>query len=200
MGMSVSKIMPEDLWNAGRIRDMLSYLKAFPTQMWIDWRDTDGETLLHYASRLNDIEALVKLIQIGIDINIKSITDRTAAQVAIMNNRDIALKMLIAFGANISDCMNCSIANQVFYAKILIANRLWITNSMKEEIKRGFRQECIIQLFHFEKSIRKCRSAVVSILALQKLGRIHVGCKYAAREIAFAIWATRENEEWGLRP
>jgi hypothetical protein len=97
------------------------------------------------------------------------------------------MKLLIGSGANVYDCVS---AKNIVCRKVLIANGLRLRHLTEDSSNES--------LISFERSVLTCRSAVVSILRLQKLRRIHVGCKYAAREIAFAIWATRENEEWGF--
>lgn len=171
-----------------------SYLKHFKPEVWLRWRDPGGANALYYAIAREDVKSIIMLIRAGIDVENCIMNLRTAFEAACVFRKPYILKLLCVCVENIinsSKLLRFAIGTDMNCAKKLIANRIWI----KEDKYIRTSDIVVMKLADYERQIRLCRSAAVCVLRLHKLGRINVGCKYAAREIAYAIWATRESWE-----
>jgi hypothetical protein len=174
--------------NGGSLDEILAQL---PDQVWKECRDYE-ETILHTVARWGETKAAIALIKAGAYVDDRNQCDHTPAILACINGEPKLLEVLIAAKANVSDCMKHALMNDIDCVKILILNNLRLHRRQCRTVASWSRKRQK-QLFRLDSVVRKCRSAVVAILCLHKLGRIHVGCKYAAREIAYAIWATRKD-------
>jgi hypothetical protein len=192
--------LDHDIIETLKAPDFHRYIQQFPMKMCLEWRSSrNGDTLLHRAIYSGDRAALVALILAGFSPTAEKITGLlhdvpTLIEQACYYNQSECVRILIAVGFSISNSMAFAIEGEsISCCRTLIANGVSL-NGFYNYVEKRF----IRKLYSFEQQVKRCRKVVFAILASQKLGRIHVGCKYAAREIAFAIWATREDEEWGF--
>lgn len=178
---------------------LMKYLSTLPRSRWMERDPEDGETLLHYATRGNNIDAVVALIKEGIDIDALNYSNsRCALHIAAWYDRNRICEILCACGANtqltdrfirtpFSDALYSSSSSREC-AKVFIANGM--------RLKTEFHDPTLYHLYPFEQGVLKCRRAVISIIRIFQMGKIRIGCKYMVRELGVALWTTRKNENW----
>jgi len=165
----------------------------------INTLDEFGLSLLHIAI-MKECKDLVKFLIIHrkVDVNIKNRNGNTPLHLAVMYANIYIIKILTTVNnidfnlVNNENATPLDIAFHYFkYFTLLIANgaRLKTLNKRhKDQIKPN--------LIAFENGVLKCRSAVVSMLALKRRGLFKNQCRFIIREISIAIWSTRCDPEW----
>lgn len=71
-------------------------------------------------------------------------------------------------------------------ARVLIANGVRL-NTVHEPYRRYITKELVA----FERRVLQCRSAVVALLCVKRVGKLPCWDKFLLKEIAIAVWATR---------
>lgn len=74
---------------------------------------------------------------------------------------------------------------------VLVANGVRLST-----VRKDHREFITPELEAFEKGVLRCRAAVVAMLYVKRAGKLWRCDKFLLREIGFAIWATRWNNEW----
>lgn len=188
-----SNIMARALEEA-RKGQLMRVLRALPRARWT-LRDRAGSTLLHYAAIGRNSEASIALLNSGlIDVNSTNIQGSTPAHFAAgTHGAHSALELLCAAGANLRartiyertplDLARCSLGASENVC-VLIANgcRLGHCTSFVAD-----------STLAFERRVLRRRTAVVALLRVKKVGQLWRWDKFLLRELAFAVWATRQN-------
>ena len=189
-------------WKAGdggRLQDLLVKL---PRERWAE-RDEYGYTLLHRACCGPNVGAAVALLQSGlVDVSARNKGGWTTTHMAAAWKQPRVLEVLCAAGADLraSNKDGCSpIDRALLYAhkdgneavRVLVANGVRL-NTVREDYRRYITPE----LEAFECGVLRCREAVVAMLRVKKTAQLYHVDKFLMRELAFAMWATRTNDQW----
>lgn len=189
-------------WKAGdggRLQDLLVKL---PRERWAE-RDEYGYTLLHRACYGPNVAAVVALLQSGlVDVNARTKWGCTPAHYAASWTQPRVLEVLCAAGADLRALNmygHSPIDRALLYAhkdgnktvRVLVANGVRLSTASEDY------RHCITpELEAFECGVLSCREAVVAMLRVKKTAQLYHVDKFLMRELAFAMWATRTNDQW----
>lgn len=174
---------------------LMGLLNTLPYERWTEY-GPDKRTFLHVAALGANVPACVALVKGGMDVNPLDRSCSTPVDWAVVCCNLRMAEVLVAAGSKLRsfrfwDMPRCRLftAARLPCVRVLIANGLRLA-TLNERITQPVPPE----LREFERGVLQCRSACVALLALHKRGRnlmSTVGCKYMAREIALAVYATR---------
>lgn len=180
----------------GRLLDVLAKI---PQERWGDV-DVSGSTLLHYASFGQNLKAAKVLIKSKmIDINARKSGGFTPVISASFHLSLDLLQILFISGANVTASDNIrltplhhclrggTIADDQSCSRFLLANGVRSNNSPWMNPK----------LHAFEQGVLACRTATIAMLRVKRLAKLWNWDRFLLKELAFAIWATRyDDEKW----
>ncbi len=189
------------LYEAGRDGQLMNLLAKLPRERWAAG-DEYGDTLIYHACRGLNVAALVMLIHSGTaNVNAGSKLATTPAHIAARCQPRM-LEVLCAAGANLRAC------NVFDYAPIDFAlagvsenaqstTRVLLANGVRLSTAHGESCRYITpELQTFERGVLRCRAAVVAMLRVKKVAKLHHVDKFLMRELAYAMWATRTYDQW----
>lgn len=192
----------ETLAQLGEEGRILEYLMTIPRERWADCTN-HGSTLLHFACRGPNVEAVKMLIQSRmVDVEARTNGGWTPVHVAASFSQPEILEILCASKANLhektlSDHSAIDFPLRERYVtdrektiRVLIANGVWLNNAT------GDRQYITQSMVNFEKAVRRCRSVTLGMLCVKRAAGLWHVDRFVFREIGFAIWATRYDDEW----
>lgn len=179
---------------------LLELLLTQPRARWTE-RDRHGRTLLHFAAMFADEAAIVALIQSGQDVNARNRWHYTPAHYAAENEPPRALEVLCAAGADLrarthidASPLDTALGTARYddqCARVLVANGARLSTANERQ-----RRYITPELMAFERGVLRCRAAVVAMLSVKRKANLYWWDKFLLREIAYALWATRHNEQW----
>lgn len=174
----------------GQLHVQLAYLQ--PER----WNETDhyGTTLLHHAARGPNREAMITLLKSKrIDVNASNLAVLTPVNDAITWRQPEMLELLCSAGANL-----CHIDQAILYgsdaARVLIAN-----GERLRAVRKDNRQFITPKLVAFKRGVLSCRSAVVAMMRVKRVGKLARWDKFLLKELAICIWATRYDKAWSQK-
>lgn len=190
--------------NAGDQGQLMELLEKLPRERWAERdEDEDNETILHSACRGPNAKAVVALLQAKVDVHSRDgMWGCTPAHYAAMNAQPRVLEMLCAAGANLraqTSARNAPLDFALedaeeegdFTARALMANGVRLST-----VRPAYRYCITAELEAFERSVLRCRTAVMAMLRVKKAGKLWRWDKFLLREMAYAVWASRYEEEW----
>ncbi len=159
---------PHTLSADGNLEDLKSFTEVFGAT--IKERNESGETLLHAATRTNQIAVMQYLIDSGIDLNAVDNDGNTALHVAVINGHIEAVHLLLTSGA--SD----TILNKKMDAPLHIVARNNDTNMMGtfleypvELVIPGYRKRTPLHVAAEHDNLEVCEIVHNSVLAKESL-------------------------------
>lgn len=190
------------VWKASESGHLMELLATLPRKRWAE-RDEHDRTLLHFACCGPNVPAIVALLQSKlVDMNARNHWKRTAALRSASIGQLRALELLCVAGADLRasdwdglcpiDIALCNAAHegsQTLYA--LVANGVRLST-----VRERYREYLKPEHSAFEYGVLRCRTAVVAMLRVKKAGQLWQWDKFLLREMAYAVWATRYEEEW----
>ena len=200
---------PDELdawWELSRIGLFSHVIKDIPRERWTEEEEEDesGEQLIHVACQGPNKQAVITLLQSGL-VNKDACTKCgfTPAHFSVRFGQCDITEILFAFCADMRklDIMNNSVMDYALTRRydniglemvyLLLANgiRLHMIQPNHEYLIRP-------EMIEFEKSVLRCRTAVVAMLRVRKAAKLWPWDKFLLREIGFAIWATRYANKW----
>lgn len=190
------------MFKASKDGRLMECLAKLPRERWTE-RDFDGDTLLHYACRGPNVACAVVLLQSGlVDMDARSRAGSTPVHWATWCMLPRMLEVMCAAGADLQA------RNYAGYAPIVYALRdarsygseiirMLLSNGVRLGTARETVPHCITPEFEaFESGVLCCRTAVVAMLRVKKAGGLWRWDKFLLRELAYAVWATRMENEW----
>ena len=181
---------------------LMKLLAKLPRERWAE-RSRDGRTLLHCACMGPNVPATVALLQSKVDVNSRDVMWKwTPAHFAARWMEPRALELLCAAGADLraQTVVGNAPLDLVFLnaarhgdstARVLVANGVRLST-----VRGNYRGYITRQLEAFERGVLRCRAVVVAMLRVKKAGKLWQWDKFLLREMAYAVWATRYDEEW----
>lgn len=144
--------------------------------------------------------AVVGLLASGlVDVNARNTWGVTPAHYAAEAQPPRILKVLCAAGADLRARSNSGLTpldvalHHMGYACV----RVLVANGVRLHTVHGYlRRRITPELWAFERGVLRCRAAVVAMLRVKRKANLFVWDKFLLREMAYAIWATRCNEQW----
>lgn len=174
------------------------------------WKDASadrfccGSTLLHFACSRKNLGALVFLLQNGADANAPAEGNFPPLRSAVLEDNPRAVEILCSVGADAH--LKPDLASQFspfrlsFYVYECATAFAFIANGYRIGDCSGWRSKWPPpKAFDFERGILTCRSAICALLTVKrKRGDMAHVDRFLMREIAFAIWSTRSenNDAW----
>ena len=187
---------------AGKSGRLLEWLVKLPRARWRE-RDSDGNTLLHFACRGPNVAAAVVLVQSGlVDVNARTKWGSAPTHWTIWCEQTRMLEVMCAAGAYLQARNNAEYTPIVYAlrdvhrhrsetARVLLANGVRLST-----VHEGYRDLITPELEAFERGVLRSRAAVVAMLRVKKAGQLWRWDKFLLRELAYAVWATRTEDEW----
>jgi len=181
---------------------LFNLLLKLPRECWAE-RDKYGRTLLHYACHGPNVATVVALLRSGLlDVSTGSEAGWTPAHWAAWAVQACVLELLCAAGADLrarNEDGNAPIDFALMNARldggeivrVLVANGVRLSTVHKSNLKY-----ITPKLESFEQGVLRCRTAVVTILRVKHVANLWNWDKFLLKEIAFAVWATRYNDNW----
>lgn len=176
---------------------LMNVLKKLPQIHWTA-KDEHGWTLLHYACLGPNVAAAATLLKYNsCDANARDNKRDTPAHVAAKYAQSRLIEILCTAGANMRAFarenitpLDCALFNSCddngTTVRMLLANRIRL-----DPVDPICRRFVTTYMRLFERSVLRCRSAVVAMLHVKRAGKLYRWDKFLLREMAFAIWATR---------
>ncbi len=177
-------------------------LANLPRERWAE-RDGSGFTLLHLACLGPNVAAAVALVRSGlVDVSARIEWGSTPAHSAASRVQPRVLEVLCAAGADLrtrTDDGFAPIDRALPFAdkdggetvRVLVANGVRLST-----VQKYCRKYITPKLEAFERGVLRCRAAVVAMLRVKKTAQLYHVDKFLMRELAFAMWATRTNDQW----
>ena len=181
---------------------LMDLLVKLPRERWAE-RDKYSRTLLHVACLGPNVAAVGALLQSGlVDVNARHKWEWTPALFAASNTQPRVLELLCAAGADLragDDDGYTPIDHALWNADDDAGEtvRALVANGVRLSTVREDSCEYITpELEAFERGVLRCRAAVVAMLRIKKVAKLHHVDKFLMRELAFAMWATRTCDRW----
>lgn len=204
----VDKLEPLD-WEgvvapASKNGQLMAFLELLPCARWVE-RAPNRATLLHYACRGDNVAAAAALLKHGLDVNARNNPQWCPAHSAANRGQPGVLELLCTFGADMharSGMGNTPLEHAL--SNLRAGNRgaaecarLLVANGVRLALLHS-RDLVPPELEAFERGVLRCRSMVITLLALKRRrGRtLQVVDRWMVREIGFALWATRTDVKW----
>lgn len=165
-------------------------------------KDSYGNTQLHYACREPGTAALAMVVKLvrrkGTNLNARGRYGWAPVHYAAATRQRRILEILCVAGANLQARSNenftpidvaliNSVAGDSYETVcVLIANGVRL-NTVHETYRRYITKELVA----FEWRVLQCRSAVVALLRVKRVGKLPCWDKFLLKEIAIAVWTTR---------
>ena len=191
--------------NAGSDEEFMQLLSALPQHKWSMLYPHDI-TLLHLACRKSNPKSVVLLLQTNmIDVNSTTADGWNPVREAIRARQPRILELLCAAKADLRQKIEGNDLSQIDVALFLNYDKpstfscahVFVANGVRLSTVNPQYQCCItFSLYLLERSVLRCRKAVIAILRVKKAGQLCHWDKFLLREIGFAIWATRWDENW----
>lgn len=190
------------LWDAAVTGgDFMGMLAKLPRECWNE-RDSSGNSLLHYACCASHAAATVVLVQSNlVDVNARNKYGGTPLDWVVSWNRHRMVELMCALGADLRaqsefgrSPLECALQHLDMGCESV---RVLIANGARLSTVRGSYQYYITpELEVFERAVLRCRAAVVALLRVKRVGELWRWDKFLLRELAYAVWATRTEDEW----
>ena len=180
------------------------FFSQLPREHWA-YRDSAGETLLHWACLRSDKTVLATLLRSKVlDVSARNDLEITPAHYAALGSDARALELLCAAGASMRACdalgtapymralwditSNCTEA-----VRVILANGLRLSTVCSD-----YEHYITPQMRAFERAVLCCRSAVVALIGTKRFRgqRFQHVDRFLFREIAVSVWATRYDFGW----
>lgn len=162
------------------------YLERLKKETW-HVRGINGTSLLHVACLYpNSFRAIRMLIRNGCDVNARAAAERVPLHYAIRYPSYVELLCAAGADPNLVDAHGRTpmrYAGEVGAGKSQYALIACGVRVRKSEGRA---------LLLFQKRILACRSRVVALLRVKKAGNLWRWDKFLLREIAYAVWSTRQ--------
>jgi hypothetical protein len=174
------------------------YLLSLPKDILKTSRNPFGCSLLNYVcSRLKDnTRSLILLLKNGCDPNNEDAAGRSPLREAVLFKPPYILQLMLSIGCNIIESpqkrsiLEFALTTSSFsHARILIANGLRLSS-----VRPTFQNYISPRHIKFEKSVLRCRSAVIAMMRVKRAGNLWRWDKFLLKQMALEIWATRYNE------
>lgn len=161
-----------------------------------------GMSLLHLACRGPNLAAVVALLQCElVDMDKRADGGWTSVHAAAGWSEPRVLEVLCAAGAklHIQDSDNETPIEWALWdhdgtgetLRVLVANGVRLRT-----VHEDHRHLITPKLKAFERGVLRCRAAVVAMLRAKKAANLYHVDKFLMRELAYAMWATRTDEQW----
>ena len=200
-GAPIDWIEAKELSKSGML---MGYLEKLPRHRWAE-RDEDGNTLFNWACSGPNMAAVVVLWQSGlVGANVRNKKGNTPAHRTASWVQPRVLEVLCAAGVQLRTCNNFGnppIAwalqrgrekGRADVARVLLANGVRLGT-----VPADYRTLITLDLVEFERGVLRCRTAVLALIRVKRAGQLWQWDKFLLRELAYAVWATRyEEEEW----
>lgn len=201
----MSQQVPPFDWNSLRDASVNGRFKEFvmsqSRERWA-FRCSSGRTLLHWACMGANAAAVAALIQSElVDANAQDKCGYTAAHCAAEYGEFEALEILCLAGADLRARSRCgstplelaiwNLPSDSRTACVLVANGVRLSTVSEDR-----RKYITYELEAFERGVLRCRMAVVAMLRVKQAGKLWWWDKFLLRELAYALWSTRYDEEW----
>lgn len=179
----------------------MEFLTSQRRERWAH-RGPSERSFLHWACLGPNTAAIVALLQSKmVDVNVQDKWGETAAHCAAKYGEFEALEILCLAGADLrarSRCGNTplelAIWNLPYYSRTL---RVLLANGARlSTVRNDFHRWIQPELRDFEHGVLRCRMAVVAMLRVKQAGKLWWWDKFLLRELAYALWSTRYDEEW----
>ena len=187
---------------ASRSGHLLELLMKLPRERWAE-QDEYGNTLLHCACVGPNTAAAVVLLQSGlVCMNARNKTGNTPAHRTAAWLQPRVLEVLCAVGADLrvrDNIGHAPIDRALAFSRLYdaLAVRALVANGVRlSTARKDYRNAITPELEAFERGVLRCRSAVAALLRVKRAGRLWQWDKFLLRELAYAVWATRYEEEW----
>lgn len=186
---------------ASRNGKLMDLLKTIPKEHWFD-EDERGWSFLHFACLGYNTDAIYTLIAHGLDKDARCFDGCTPIHLASARALLGPLKALLLSGANphardinsldVWDYIQWSVLNDPNSFVLASGRYLLMFNVRPIYHRRGFPP----QLKNLEIQIDRCRLGCIALLQVKRAGKLERWDKFLLREIAYQVWATRDDEKW----
>jgi hypothetical protein len=180
--------------------NLYTYLiKHVPREEW-NCTTQNGYNYLHFACVGDNVDAVKLLFKSGVSPDSETEGGIRSLIILLIEahfRHEYHKKMLELFcAAGVSfHCEDIVGRNplQISYAFPSLS-KILIANGMRIDQKDIFKTP--LELFTFQKAVLKCRTAVVAMLRVKRVAKLWNWDKFLLKEIGYAIWATRYDENW----
>lgn len=166
---------------------LIKLLKTLPREHWRVC-DKDGRSLLHYACRGPNANAITMLLTTkSATVHDCDIYEIRPIDVALAYCQASVIEILLAAGAQLQ-AVHCERAvrrigsgepRAPHVVRTLCANGMRLNANITPEMRR------------FEAGVLRCRTAVVALLRVKQAGNLVRWDRFLLRELAYALWSTR---------
>lgn len=180
------------MYQKAKAGQLMSVLNEMDHSEWANVIDKHGQTLMHYACKGPNYQALVALHKEGIDINAEDRSGFTPLYAAIYHNQPGMVQYLCALGVDFAPLVeneNSPLEHAL--------TRQFVPECLKMLIANGFRLSRIVHerdyipqsLWEFERHILDLREAIVAFLSIKSFkGKID---RLLIKHVAQVIWSAR---------
>lgn len=192
--------------------ELMALLQArLPQDQWRNALGPTQATLLHYAAREDDVDALVALLRFGLPVDAVNSGQFTPLLWAAVSGATDAVRVLLAGGASVhardedgGTALRWAIMeNNPEVVRLLLANGARLADvepsaTVVLEDAEPPVTAALPWMVQLEKGRRCCRAIVVALLGLKRRrGRTFQGWdRFLVREVALIVWSTRQHASW----
>lgn len=190
---------------------LMTLLETLPRARWMDMYTEENvmlkqTTLLHFACCGDNVVAAVALIKQGLDVNAFSDWQACPAHIAATTKHSRMLEVLHAAGADLCTKSNLGytpldsalnrLPNSIDCVRVLLAHGVRLRTAHP-----NFRGQITSDIRAIERGVLRCRTAVVAVLCVKRVGRLWHWDKFLLAYLARDVWLTRCAQEWqGIVP
>lgn len=180
------------MYQKAKAGQLMLVLNEMDRSEWANVIDKHGQTLMHYACKGPNYQALVALYKEGLDINDEDRSGYTPLYAAIHHNQPGMIQYLCALGVDLAPLVengNSPLEHAL--------TRQLVPDCLKMLIANGFRLSRIVHerdyipqsLWEFERNILDLREAIVAFLSIKSFkGKID---RLLIRHMAQVMWSAR---------
>lgn len=168
------------------------FLSEHPEAEWKALESQLAATLLHYATLGENEAAAVRLIRLGWDVNARRATiglrpGQRPVESAIQHGKAGVLNVLCLAGADVDGVMEAAQEEREDECAAVL---------MRHNVRLRPEYPITSDMMGLAFGIWCCRKAVIALLRVKRAGNLWQWDKFLLKEVAFAVWSTRMEEEW----
>lgn len=169
---------------SGKLGKLLS---EHPEEEWRAIEALTSSTLLHYAALGENEATTARLVRLGWDVNALSLTGHRPIHLAANYGNSRVLDVLCRAGADVDGAMEVAQEEREDECAAVL---------MRHNVRLRPEYPVSSDMMGLAFGIWRCRKAVIALLRVKRAGNLWQWDKFLLKEVAYAVWSTRMEEEW----